>query len=41
MAMKSEWYIVISSNVGVKGSDHGCVGQNHIAQTSYEKGRVM
>lgn len=41
MAMKSERYLVMSSTVGVKGSDHGCVGQNHIAQTLYEKGTVM
>jgi len=41
MAMKSERYVVMSSNVGVTGSDHGCVGQNHIAQTLYEKCRVM
>jgi len=41
MAMKSEWCTVMSSNVGVNGSDHGCVGLNHIAQTSYEKGRIM
>jgi len=26
MAMKSERYLVMSSNVGVKGSDNGCVG---------------